>query len=144
MSGDGWKGASEYPPAQALITFCKDKSGDKLINCVEDNVYTAKDIFMADFKFKPMFAVDSNQSVFVQYYGDNYNGLAQVLYPEPGLISKQMFSTLQVTLNNTLFYYIMIGDPKIMLNTLRPDTVPITLIKLEKGTGQNILFLKVK
>ena len=153
MSGDGWKGASEYPFGHALVTLCKDKSGDNLIKCVEDNVYMAKDFFMSDFKFKPVYkednidhlsAAESNQSLYVQYYVDNYNGMALVLYPEPGIISKQTVSSLQLTLNNTIFYYIVIGDPNFMFNTIRPDTFPITLIKLEKGTGLNMLFLKVQ
>ena len=152
MSGYGWKGSTDYLFEQALVTFCKDESGDKLIKCVEDNVHMARDIFISDIQFKPvykddnidqLFAAESNQSIDVQpRYLDNYNGMAHVLYPEPGVLSKQMLSTLQVTLNNTLFYYIVIGDPKFMFNTMRPDTVPTTLIKLDKGTGRNLLFLK--
>ena len=139
LSGLGWH-----------YMHCEGKSGDKLMKCVEDNVYMEKDILISYYKIKSLtgkfdlqFAADSSKSIEVQpHYLDNYNGMAHVLYPEPGVISKQMLSTLQVTLNNSLYYYIMIGDPKFMFNTMRPDTVPTTLIKLDKGTGQNILFLK--
>ena len=153
LSGYGWKGSTDYLFEQALVTFCKDESGDKLIKCVEDNVYMARDIFISDIQFKPVYkendidhlsAAESNQSLYVQYYVDNYNGMALVLYPEPGIISKQTLTSLQLTLNNTIFYYIVIGDPNFMFNTIRPDTFPITLIKLEKGTGLNMLFLKVQ
>ena len=140
LSGLGWH-----------YMHCEGKSGDKLIKCVEDNVYMEKDILISYYKIKSLtgkfdlqFAADSSKSIEVQpHYLDNINGMAHVMYPEPGVISKQMLSTLRLTLNNSVFYYIVIGDPKFMFNTFRLDLMPTTLIKLEKGTGQNILFLKV-
>ena len=113
----------------------------------------ANDILVSDSRFKPFYkngkidqliADDSNLSVDVQvHYSDNNNGMAHVLYPEPGVISKLMFSSWFLTLNNTFDYYIIIGDPKFRLITSRPGSIPTTFIPLEKGTGMNILFMKV-
>ena len=139
----------------ALDNFCKDKSEDKLIKCVEENAYMANYILVSDsYRFKPLykdnkidklFAADSNQSVDVQiHYFDNSNGIAHVLYPEPGVISSNLInSSFSLTLNNTFTYDIMISDPKLTINTLWHGSFPITIIPLEKGTGLQIFFLKV-
>ena len=155
MSGKGWKGKSNFPFSMALDNFCKDKSGVKLIKCVEENAYMANYILVSDsYRFKPLykdskidklFAADSNQSVDVQiHYFDNSNGIAHVLYPEPGVISSNLInSSFSLTLNNTFNYDIMISDPKLTINTLWHGSFPITIIPLEKGTGLKIFFLKV-
>ena len=155
MRGEGWKGGSNYTIFSALDNFCKVKSGDKLIKCVEENAYMANDILVSDVytRFKPiykngkidqLFAADSNQSVDVQvHYLENVNGLTHVLYPEPGVISKLIVSSLHLTLNNTFSYYIIIGDPKLMFTTSRPGSIPTTFMPLDKGTGINLIFLQV-
>ena len=55
-------------------------------------------------------------------------GLAQSLDIEKGKISNDFYSTMAVSLNNSLSYQIIIMDPKIQIFSEIPQTYPITRV----------------
>ena len=80
LNGAGWKAAGVNVVGDTIISLCRDESGDKLIKCVEENVYMTNDILITD----------SHKFNMQPHYLDNYNGMAHELYPKPGVISKQL------------------------------------------------------
>ena len=152
--GVGWKEAKSFQQlTQAPETECDGETGDKLIKCIEENAYSASDIIIPNLRFQPIhkddkvdhyFASDTNQSIYVHsHYNDNYNGMTHVLYADPGVISEQLNLTLQLLLNNTFSYFFIVTDPNLLVATARPDSVPMTIITIEKETGTRFLFFKV-
>ena len=146
LTGVGWK-----------TRDCKGEAGDNLIKCVEENTYSTSDIFISNHstsKFKAInkrgeidkfMAVDSNQSIEVRpfFMEHTFYIMAHLLYPSPGVISHQAVSTLQLYLNNSISYYFSIGDPKLIISTVRPDSVPIENEIIQEGTEMYFLFPKV-
>ena len=152
-TGVGWKTANNFQLTQTPVTQCEGETGDKLIKCIEENAYSASDIIIPNYNFQPIYkddkvdhylVSDTNKSIHVlSHYMNDYNGIVHVLQADPGIISEQVNSTLQLLLNNTFSYFFVVTDPKLMVATARPDSVPTTIIKLEQGTGTRFLFFKV-
>ena len=71
-------------------------------------------------------------------------GLAQSLDIEKGKISNDFYSTMAVSLNNSLSYQIIIMDPKIQIFSEIPQTYPITRVSLTSHyIGALQIYLKV-
>ena len=72
-------------------------------------------------------------------------GLAQSLDIEKGKISNDFYSTMAVSLNNSLSYQIIIMDPKIQIFSEIPQTYPITRVSfMNQYVGALEVYLKVK
>ena len=153
----GWK---------SLVDFTT-KTDAELIDIIEENAHSPNDIFITNTnnKFNPvfekskiveLFSASSKESIKVKpYYANDVNAIAYNLLFEPGTISQKLGvdsvammidqnSTLQLFLNNSLTYYVIFTDPKLMISSMRPDPVPRLLLKVEKGENNDLLFMKVK
>ena len=89
---------------------------NQLINCMEDNAYLVQDILISKDidKFQPVYEKDkivglfssaTNQSVEIQTYYLDTNGLPHIFKPEAGVITKYVSSTLHIDLNMNLSYF---------------------------------------
>ena len=148
--GTGWKG-----------TACMKETTEKhFFECVKKSAYLADDflVFKDNDKngFKPvrmhkndriveLFAAASKQSINVKlFYIDNVTGIATILRVDSGVISKNYLSTLNLNLNNTMSYLIMMYDPKIAIITVMYGIVPKLFLKLDEGAGLMYLNIKVR
>ena len=150
----GWKSLVDYTT----------KTDAELIDIIEENAHSPNDIFITNKnnKFNPvfennriveLFSASSNESIKVRsYFANDVNAIAYNLLFEPGTISQKLGvdgmnidqnSTLQLFLNNSLTYYVIFTDPKLMISSMRPDPVPRLLLKVEKGKNNYLLFMKV-
>ena len=95
-------------------------------------------------KIVELFAAASKQSINVKlFYIDNVTGIATILRVDSGVISKNYLSTLNLNLNNTMSYFIMMYDPKIAIITVMYGIVPKLFLKLDEGAGLMYLNIKV-
>ena len=143
---------------------CMTLSDDQMIACIEKYAYSANEIFIANenHKFNPiyfnnkivgLFSASSNQSIKIKsYYFHEVNGMANTLEVESGIMSQtfnarrglvDQDSTLQLFLNNSISYYVQFTDPKLMIASMRPDTVPRLYIHLKPGAQNRFMFIKV-
>ena len=152
----GWKSLVDYTT----------KTDAELIDIIEENAHSPNDIFITNNnnKFNPvfeknniveLFSASSKESIKVKtYYANDVNAIAYTLLFEPGTISQKLGvdsggmmidqnSTLQLFLNNSLTYYVIFTDPKLMISSMRPDPVPRLFLKVEKGKNNYLLFMKV-
>ena len=158
-------------PSNPLIFFgwktlvdLTNLSDIQLIDTFENYTYSAKDVFVSDedHRFNPVYKddkivelldVSSNESIkVIPYFVNEYNGLAHALYVQPGIVSRtwnvheghiDQNSTLQVFLNNSIQYILQFTDPKLMIASMRPDTIPRLFHIIEANTENTILFIKV-
>ena len=134
---------------------CITESKDELFDCMEENAYFIHDILISkeNHKFQPvykkdkivgLFAAATNQSVEIQtYYVANSNGLVHILQAKPGVITKNSPTTINIYLNSSVSYFIVINDPKVSIPSGMPDTVPRLLLSIDEGAGMIYLNLKV-
>ena len=122
--GIGWK----------VEKSCEGGSGGKYIECIEEIAYTKEDIF-TDFANEEL-KVNTN---FVGWF----SGFAQSLDIDDGYITNDLFSTMAISLNNSLYYQINIIDSKIQIFS-NLVTFPITRISLmNEFVGALQVYLKV-
>ena len=153
MTFFGWK---MYP------NDCMTKLDDDVVNCIEKNAYSAKDIFISNEnnKFNPkyereqiteIFAASLNQSIKVKpFFANEYSAIAYDMVPEAGVISQKFsieegsqFLTNFLILNNTIGYFVIFTDPKLMITSTRPDPVPRLMLELGIGKGNYFVYIKV-
>ena len=75
---------------------CKGKNGKEFIKCVEDNSYASMNM-------------TSDEE---QLYVDDLFVMSQSLQVDPGEISDDPRTTIQIPINDSLMYHIVISDPK--------------------------------
>ena len=124
--------------------------------CINENAYFARDILILKetHKFKPiytegniskLFAASQNRSIDIQpFYVSNMTGLSHVFTADPGVLTKDLFSTLNLYLDNNQAYFITINDPKISVTTAFSDIVPKIFFTLEKAEKAEITTLYIK
>ena len=105
-----------------------------------------------DYKFKPVYKENklaklynaaSNKSIKVySFYSNSINAMLHNLEVDSGVISTDL-STMELYLNNSFSYFIILTDSKLMTASARPDSVPRLFVKVDAGTGSNIMFIKV-
>ena len=117
------------------------KAEKNLIEFVQDNSYTASDIFVGQENREATL----NKSFRIQtFYANKHSSLCHSVTLEPGVITPEISSTFRLFLNNTLSYYIVMTDPKLSINTARLDTVPRIIFRKNNGTEPpTFLYLKV-
>ena len=105
----GWK-VEEHCPG----------SGSQYIQCMNDIGYSQDDMITDITNL-------SNDSIILRtiYVGWNA-GLAQFLCLDVGMITNSVYSTMSISLNNSLSYQILIMDPKIQILSEIPTIYPIT------------------
>ena len=141
----GWK-------TNKSVYDCKDEREAKLMKCVEQNSLSISDIslqytegYPGAHDFDHYFDASSNESIDIRtLFVNHVNGNAFRLLPHPGVVTEKMTSTVHLFMNNTFSYYFIISDPKLIVATARPDSVPTIMLKLERDIGRRYLFIKVK
>ena len=113
------------------------KAEKNLIKFVQDNSYTASDIFVAQENREATFRIKT-------FYTNKHIPFSHAVTVEPGVITPEISSTFRLNLNNTLSYYIIMTDPKLSINNARLDTVPRIIFRKNNGTEPpTFLYLKV-
>ena len=122
---------------------------------IEKNGYYVQDILISkeNSTLKPisregniieLFEASSNRSIEIQsYYLNNLMGMVHILKPKSGVIGKDLESSLNLQLNNSVSHYILICDPKIAITTANHGIVPKLFVILQKGSGKSFLMFKV-
>ena len=114
------------------ITPCMNKMGDQYIHCMEKEAFSQEDIFPYGMKHL-------NAHLF--YSGDT-NGLIQSVKIDSGVISTRAMSTMKIQFNPNMSYNIFITDPLLQFANSNPSTVPRTILRMTKNSGEVSLFLK--
>ena len=121
----GWKNDKDDIP-------CKEEDkGKKFIECIENNTYTAKELLVTgqDFSTPAKYLTKSKG-----YFANNMSAIHQYFKIDPGDITYESQTTLWITLNKSLNYYIYLMDPKLHITSDSPDIVPRILLTLNKNT----------
>ena len=100
---------------------CAELSGEEYIQCIEAIAFTKEDIF-TNFAYEELKA----NTYFVGWF----EAFGQFLEIDNGYITNDFYSTMAVSLNNSLSYQILIMDPKIKIFSNIPQAFPITRIAL--------------
>ena len=111
-----------------IVPACKDHSGKKFIQCIENNTYSSKEIIRRhgeSIKVEPFFMF-------------GYVGLAHSLK----ILSQNNHLPI-IMLNGKLRYFIFLTDPNLAFITLNPNT-PRTSVSLNIEEGLVLLHLKVE
>ena len=98
VSVTGWKGNK----ANAGKENCKNKNGKEFIQCIEENSYLSMNI-------SSEVAMSTKH-----FYLDNICVMAQSLQVKTGVITDDPRNTIQIPINGTLFYHIIMTDPKML------------------------------
>ena len=139
---------------------CMINLDDEMVNCVEENAYSAQDVFISNEnnKFNPIyekgkiaeiFAASLNQSIKVKpFYANQYNAIVYDLVAEAGVMSQKLsvdegYLTNFLILNNSISYFISFTDPKLMIASMRPDPVPRLWLELDVGKQNYVVYVKV-
>ena len=110
---------------------CKDMDGELFINCIEDRVFSAKDIFpfeRTNLEMKPYF------------FDGSTLGMVQSVKIEIGAISKNVVSSLGIKMNPNMSYFLVLTDQKLHATSNNIDVVPRTVMTLKNGGIANIVF----
>ena len=121
----GWKNDKDDIP-------CKEEDkGKKFIECIENNTYTAKELLTTgqDFSTPEKYLTKCKG-----YFANNMSAIHQYFMIDPGDITYESQTTLWITLNKSLNYYIYLMDPKLHITSDSPDIVPRILLTLNKNT----------
>ena len=137
--------------------MCDGINGNTYFDCIEENTFSASDILVTedDNKFKPVYKENklaklynaasgaSDKSIKVHsFYSNSINAMLHSLEVDSGVISTDL-KTMELYLNNSYSYFIILTDSKLMTASARPDSVPRLFVKVNAGTGSNIMFIKV-
>ena len=110
---------------------CKDMDGALFINCIEDRVFSAKDIF----------PFERTNLEMKQYFFDGSTlGMVQSVKIEIGAISKNVVSSLGIKMNPNMSYFLVLTDHKLHATSNNIDVVPRTVMTLKNGGIANIVF----
>ena len=117
------------------FTNCKETYGEKLIQCVEENSFAVKDIFIGRMK---------HYDVKLIYFDNKYRGLVQPLKidSDPGVISKSFTRTLSLKMNPKMTYEITIADPKLQFSSYNRHSIPTSLITMKENAGLVTFYMK--
>ena len=74
---------------------------------------------------------------------NKWYGIGLALEMESAMITHWPMDSLQLTLNNSLSYFIQIMDPKLQILSDNPDAVPRIMIRKRENTGSLLTYLKV-
>ena len=114
-------------------TPCTGTIGDQYIKCMENETYSAEDIFPFN---KGHFKVRS-------YYIGNSHGMVHSVTIDPGVILTSSARTLTIKMNPNISYVIVMTDPKLRFMISNPKVVPRTVLILGKNSGTIQLYLQV-
>ena len=114
------------------VTPCSNKLGDQYFHCMENEAFSQEDIF----------PYGMNHLNVHPYFADETNGLIQSVKMDSGVISTKAMSTLKIQFNPNMTYTILITDPLLQFFNSNPNTVPRTILRMEKSAGYVTLFLK--
>ena len=113
-------------------TDCNNTNGEDMIQCWEKIAYSIDDIILYNRGFSD-----------IEHFYAGYNlGLALSLKIETGMISTSVLSTLHITINSNMNYYLLVTDSKLQATSNNLDLVPRTAIILEKNAGTANIVLK--
>ena len=121
-------------------TLCKGFEGARFIQCMEADVYSVHDINMTTFSFYNKTRYDVKAKPF---FMSKWKGIGLALDMESAMITYWQMESLQLTLNNSLSYFIQIMDPKLQILSDNPDAVPRIVIRKRENTGSFLTYLKV-
>ena len=110
-----------------IVPTCKDHSGKKFIQCIENNTYSSKEIIRRhgeSIKVEPFFMF-------------GYVGLAHSLQ----IVSGETYLPT-IMFNGKLRYFVHLTDPNLELFTLNPTTAR-TRVSLNVDEGLMLLYIKV-
>ena len=125
VSATGWKGDE----ANAGEKNCKNENGKEFIQCIEDNSYLSINI---------SFEVAMSTK---HFYMDNIYVMAQSLKVKTGDITDDSRNTIQIPINGTLFYHIIMTDPKMLWTPSQSNNPQVYYNYLiDKSVG---IFMKV-
>ena len=121
-------------------TLCKGNVGDQFIQCIEGDVYSVHDINMTTFSFynKTRYEVKAKP-----FFMSKWKGIGLALDMDSAMITHLQMESLQLTLNNSLSYFIQIMDPKLQILSDNPDAIPRIMIRKRENTGSLLIYLKV-
>ena len=94
------------------------------------------------FSQEDIFPYGMNHLYVHPYFSDETNGLIQSVKIDSGVISTKAMSTLKIQFNPNMTYTILITDPLLQFFNSNPNTVPRTILRMEKSAGYVTLFLK--
>ena len=114
--------------------------GEQFIQCIEGDVYSVNDINMTTFSYYNTTRYDVRAKPF---YINKYHGIGFALDMESAMITHWPMDSLQLTLNNSLSYFITIMDPKLQILSNNPDAVPRIMIRKRENTGSFLTYIKV-
>ena len=120
------------------VSDCTRLRGDKLIQCIENNSYSAKNLNLS---FSPKTSVNVKH-----FYANRQYAMVQNLEIKPNVIQYNYpHSTLKIRMEKGLHYLIAIMDPKLNFFTgSSPDLFPRLLLNWKpKGEENMLIYMKV-
>ena len=114
-------------------TLCMNETGQSFEQCIEDGAYAGKDIFLND----------TTVTATPVYMSDNIGLFPHSIEIPLGLILYSWKTSLEIQLNSSLKYYIIIMDAKLQLLTASPSTFPRSLLTLKNNFGVVPFYLEV-
>ena len=83
----------------------------------------------------------SHSPVTQTIFFNDYNMLVHLLRMAPSVTPSSSNTSIKITLNSTLSYYLMIIDPTFSLPTANPKTIPRTLYELKPDASNILIYL---
>ena len=106
---------------------CKGKNGKEFIKCVEDNSYASMNM-------------TSDEE---QLYVDDLFVMSQSLQVDPGEISDDPRTTIQIPINDSLMYHIVISDPKMQWTLYESVDIPQIYLYLRNTHRSGAFYMQV-
>ena len=114
-------------------TFCKNKSGNDFIQCIEEGAFMTKDIILDK----------DNINITPIYLSDNVGLLSHILQIDPGVITKDSMNSFKLKLDSCIRYQMSILGHNIQFLFASP-TIPRSFLKPPPGPGVYAFYMKVK
>ena len=123
--GEGWKVSAKC-----------EGSGDSLLKCLQENAYNESEVITN------MFATNKSMIRVKSTYLNRFEGIAQFIEGDTGMITNRLMTTLRVHLNKNLSFQIAIMDTKLQFtSTSALPFIRLTLLRLSEEAL--VIYLKV-
>ena len=121
-----WKQNPRYSCAEKMLM-------EDVRSCFETVSYSYTDI-----------VVNTSHKVHTEsFFVNEFTGMVHVIYPPVGSIKTFFKKSFKIFLNPKFRYKIGISDPQFTIWTPNPISFPRTLLEVETGAGQVILYFEV-
>ena len=122
----------------ANSTICINANKTEVIKCLEEEVYTKKDVIInythhTTESLKPITTTSFYTSAFIGY-------ILHSIHISNGAMTRNLVTTCSIELNHNLTYQILFMDPKLQLTTASPTVFPRSVLNIKETVAGNYLI----